>query len=443
MSKKTGAPVAPTRKHLARAERERRQKRAIIYGVIAVAVVVVAVIGFGFFDQLVIQPRQPVARVSGTAISLGDFQKAVRYQRYLIITQQYQQLVRLATIFGSDAQSLQYYQQQISQVQSYLADSETLGRQVLNNLVDDQIIRQEAARRGITVSKEEVDARMQETFGFFPNGTVVPSATPTDFPTDVPPTVNPTLAAVWTPTPTLTPTAAASAAPTQTPIATGTAGPTATPFTAQAYATRVTSYTTVLKQSAGLSEADFRHFIESEIYREKLIKVISADVPTTVEQVWARHILISVSDTASDTVKLAAQAKINDLLVKLRNGQDDFANLARQVSEDTGSGAKGGDLGWFKKGDMVAEFEQVAFNTPVGQISDPVKTQFGWHIIQVLGHENRPLTATQIDTARQKAFDDWLQKQRDGADPLGQQIVEILDTWSGKVPTDPVLPTSQ
>lgn len=443
MSKNPAGAAAPTRKHLARAERERRQLQIIRYGLIAVVVLVVGLIGAGLVNEYILLPRQPVAKVNATAISLADFQKTVRYQRFLVITQQYQQLISLANLFANDAQTLQYYQQQLSQVASYLNDSDSLGRQVLNNMVDDQLIRQEAAKRGITVSKAEVDARLEELFGYFPNGTPVPSATPTTIPTDVPPTVDPAIAAKWTPTPTLTPTLAPTEGPTVTPAATGTPRPTGTPFTAEAYATRVTSYTADLRDAAKLTDADFRHFIESEIYREKLSELITVDVPTTSEQVWARHILIRADATASETVKLEAQIKVNDILVKLRTGQDDFANLAQQFSEDPGSGVKGGDLGWFQKGAMVAEFEQAAFNTPVGEITDPVVTQFGYHIIQVLGHADRPLTTSELETARQKAFDDWLQKQRDALNDLGKPVVEILDTWAGKVPTEPALPTGQ
>ena len=438
MSKNKTAPAAPTRKHLARAERERRRRQYILYGAAAVAVVVAALIGFGLLDQFVLRPRQPVARVSGSAVSLGDFQKAVRYRRFLLI-QQYQQLLTFREFFGTDAQSVQYYDGQIQQLANYLADSETLGRQVLDDLVDEQLIRQEAGRRGIAVGADELEARLQEFFGYFPNGTPTPTITPSPAPTDAPPTVDPTQAAVWTPTPTLTPTATATAGPSPTPTATGTPRPTATPFTAEAYATRVVSYTSGLKEVANLSEVDFRHFLEAEMLREKLQAALGAEVSATQEQVHARHILIRVSETASETVKAEAKTLIDNILAKLKAGED-WTALAAQYSQDPSNAQEGGDLGWFKKGDMVGEFEQAAFNTPVGQISEPVLTQFGWHIIQVLGHEERPLTGADLEQARQKAFDDWLQKQRQATGPDGKLLVETLDTWIGYVPETPTLP---
>src|SRR3990172_2521217 len=140
MSKTKAAPAPLTRKQLSRAQREKRMRQYIIYGTVVVAVIVAGLIGYGLFDQLVLLPRRPVARVNDAAIRLGDFQKAVRYQRFLVITQQYQQLLQLREILGTDAQSLQYYDSQLQQLVSYLSDSESLGRQVLNTLIDYQLI---------------------------------------------------------------------------------------------------------------------------------------------------------------------------------------------------------------------------------------------------------------------------------------------------------------
>ncbi len=93
------------------------------------------------------------------------------------------------------------------------------------------------------------------------------------------------------------------------------------------------------------------------------------------EEVQARHILImSTSENAEDKAKAA--------LKELKDGAD-FARLAQQVSEDTGSGTRGGDLGYFGRGRMVKEFEDVAFRLQPGETSDIVKSQFGYHIIQV------------------------------------------------------------
>jgi len=109
---------------------------------------------------------------------------------------------------------------------------------------------------------------------------------------------------------------------------------------------------------------------------------IQAELPTTAaeEQVHARHILIRVNSPEEEP---AAKKKAEELVKQLRAGAD-FAQLARANSDDAASAQTGGDLGFFGRGQMVPEFEQVAFGQAVNQISDPVKTAFGYHIIQTL-----------------------------------------------------------
>jgi peptidyl-prolyl cis-trans isomerase C len=107
------------------------------------------------------------------------------------------------------------------------------------------------------------------------------------------------------------------------------------------------------------------------------------------ESIKARHILVRFKGSAvplrTGSKELSddeALAKAQDIRKQLAAGGD-FATLARAESDDTGSGANGGDLGTFKHGQMVGAFETAAFSLPVGQISEPVKTQFGYHIIKV------------------------------------------------------------
>lgn len=98
------------------------------------------------------------------------------------------------------------------------------------------------------------------------------------------------------------------------------------------------------------------------------------------ESVHAAHILIKVDNKMVDKDKKAAKNKIEDILSKARAGED-FAELAKKYSEGP-SASRGGDLSFFTRGQMVKEFENVAFNLKVGEISDAVKTQFGYHIIK-------------------------------------------------------------
>jgi len=112
------------------------------------------------------------------------------------------------------------------------------------------------------------------------------------------------------------------------------------------------------------------------------------------EQVQASHILVAVKETATDDEKKAAETKAEDLLKQLKGGAD-FATLAKDNS-DCPSKAKGGDLGYFSKGQVVPEFEEAAYSLKVEELSGAVKTQFGYHIIKV----------TDKKAEQQKSFDE-------------------------------------
>ena len=96
------------------------------------------------------------------------------------------------------------------------------------------------------------------------------------------------------------------------------------------------------------------------------------------EEVNARHILVE------DETQAKAVAE------RLKKGED-FAKVAAELSKDPGSGKEGGSLGWFTKDRMVPEFAEVAFKLNKGQVSDPVKSQFGWHVIKLEDKRNKPL----------------------------------------------------
>lgn len=141
------------------------------------------------------------------------------------------------------------------------------------------------------------------------------------------------------------------------------------------------------------------------------------------EQVTARHILIRMAGSAvpiregqKDLSDEEALAKATDLRAKLVAGGD-FAALAKAESDDTGSGANGGALGEFTHGRMVPQFEQAAFALPVGEVSQPVKTQFGYHVIVVDKHESKKFEDVQAEIEQkiqpelaQKIVDDIKQK---------------------------------
>ncbi len=109
-----------------------------------------------------------------------------------------------------------------------------------------------------------------------------------------------------------------------------------------------------------------------KVYEEAVAKA------GTEQEVHARHILVPTEEEAKA------------VLAEIKKGTD-FAELAKQKSKDPGAAAEGGDLGWFGKEQMVPEFSAVAFKLNKGEVSDPVKSQFGWHIIKVEDKRNKPV----------------------------------------------------
>lgn len=106
------------------------------------------------------------------------------------------------------------------------------------------------------------------------------------------------------------------------------------------------------------------------------------------EEVHARHILVRVTP-GDDKASKEAEDKIKAVIVRLKKGED-FGKVAGEVTEDPSGKANGGDLGYFAKEQMVPEFADVAFKLDKGKISDPVKTQFGWHVIKVEDKRVKP-----------------------------------------------------
>lgn len=149
----------------------------------------------------------------------------------------------------------------------------------------------------------------------------------------------------------------------------------------------------------GLTEEDVREQIQHGLAIRELIdqkvanKVVITDEETKAyydanpqlfnqpEEVKASHILIKVEPTADDATKAAARKKVEDLQQKLKDGGD-FAELAKENSEGP-SNVRGGDLGYFKRGQMVKPFEDVAYSMKIDEVSDLVETRFGYHLIKV------------------------------------------------------------
>lgn len=423
MASRSGKPRRMTRKHLARQERERILTRYITIASILVIGIILLLIGYGVVSEQIIKPEQPVAVVNDKEIPTRLFQKRVRYDRNQLVNR-YLNTLQTMQLFGNDPNTQSFFQNSLNQIELQLEPT-SLGREVLNRLIEDILIREEAEAREITVSEQEVDKAIEEFFGFYGGG-LPPTSTPvpTPLPTS---TLSPEQLALitLTPTPVITTTAtpdpdlATPSTITVTPTSEPTATP--TPYTRDQFQQDFEEIMQSLETGINFTENDLHELLEDQLYREKVMEALTADVPRSQEQVWARHILVEDEETAQE------------VLSRLDNGED-FGELVAEFSTDTGTQNRGGDLGWFPRGQMVPEFEQAAFELEIGEISEPVQSQFGWHIIQVLGSEDRPLSPSAYERLKQERFQEWLTESRTQAD------VQILDYWVARVPVVPDLP---
>ncbi len=199
-----------------------------------------------------------------------------------------------------------------------------------------------------------------------------------------------------------------------------------------------------LKSHGFGSLAAYRDRMERELLKNQImgikvasrVKVDEAEVERTlarelrdgtITERRASHILLKVDDYATEAQIQAAEKKLQELRARALAGETTFEELARANSQD-GSAPSGGDLGWFGKGELDPTFEKAAFQLKVNEISVPVRTPFGVHLIKVVGERNREVTDSgQRETLlRQirfrireaelaRLYDQWLSELRDAA----------------------------
>ncbi len=177
-------------------------------------------------------------------------------------------------------------------------------------------------------------------------------------------------------------------------------------FVESALSMKVGEVSTVLRSANGF------HII-------KLLDKRGNESPVIISQTRARHILIRLSEVVSET---EAKQRLTNIKERIDNGAS-FIELARLQSEDA-SASRGGDLGWLNPGDTVPEFERAMMALEPGQVSDPVQSPFGWHLIQVverrsedMSKERQRVLARQAIRSRKadEAYQEWVRQQRDRA----------------------------
>ena len=445
------------------------QNTRILYGVLGAAAIIIALVLVGqAVNQYYLTPRKVLATVNGSEITREDYWK---YRSNVLVNQisQYQQY---ASFFQGEQQ--QQYLAMAQQASAQLDDvwgSKDTDPTTLESMVDDQLYLDGLDSLGLSISDADVQDFIDQRFANPEAPLFTPTSTPTLIPEraewatetaisaaatataeaqgsvtagspeavaspdsgvgtpfipvavdDASPAASPE-AAAGTPVDTDAASSpesvsgnatavagspeAATPGPDGTPEAASPA-PTQTPNQDEVRQTATANFDTYSEQVFDLTHMNHDDYVrlvaEPALARELVTNHFAQQVGQSAEQVHARHILVG-------TEELAAK-----LYADLKADPDLFAQLAEENSIDTTTAPNGGDLGWFTRGAMVEPFDQVAFEIAPEAISEPVQTQFGWHIIQVLEHQdNRALTDDQIQQTIQAETDGWVAGQREEA----------------------------
>jgi len=444
----TEADLQRRREYLSRAERERLwQRRALITIGVLVGISLV-ILAIALIYENLIRPREAVSVVEGHDITTADFEERVRFLRW----ETGQQIRDLYALTGDI--------NVINQYASQLTNPISIGSQVLDEMEEEILIEEEAQARGITIDEAAVDKRVDEylaqSYGLTLPG--APTATPTPIPSVTPtPLVSPTPTvepSPTTPPATATPSEDEAAAdeeatedeadttPEAEPTTSATATATATLTAPDIQATIARAEETYFKAAQDGADVD-REVVRKVFYydalRTALMDAMAAEAPTEELQVRVRHILIAFDPAnvgsglpATEEQRAAAEEKANEVMAAIQNGEP-FADLAREVSDDTGSAQNGGELDWQSPSGFVSAFADTVTTAEIGEIVGPVETEYGYHIIQVLGREVRALTDTQLNQRRSQLFSEWLTERKAAAN------IERSDNWLDRIPDEPTI----
>ena len=401
-----------------RGEREAQLQRLAIRVAVGTIAVLGVLVGIAFAIEQLIVPNQVVAVVNGHDITVQQFQEAYSLERNRLIMQLNQ------------LQNAGFELQQLSQQEPYrtwideVNVPDQLGLRVINDMVDERLLAQEAAKRNISVDEAAIDIEIEEFFGFDPTKVALIGVDPTATPE---PTVTPT--PYVSPTPTTIPTATFTPTPGQAEESDEVSEPTVTP---QPTVVEPTLSAEQVQENFEENQENFRSYFSingiadetvDAFFERKALESLLADdlLGEEASMLFAdvRHILVET------------EADAQTALQSLQEGES-FADLARAISTDPGSGARGGELGETYVGNYVPEFRNAIENAAIGELAGPVQSEFGYHILQVRSKEERSgeEIAGQLELAKQREFELFLELLRE----QNSDKYEIFDAWLDNIP---------
>jgi len=419
-----------------RAEREEALNRLIIRSIIAISAVFVIVFAILIINDQLIVPNQTVAIVNGENITVREFRERVRFERALVSQQMNSRIAaaqQQATQFGVDVNQLLQNDQQFLGLQREFSVPDLLGQRVINEMVNDKLIEQEAQSRNITVDANLIEGEINDFFGFDPTQVALVGTPATATPTA---TITATPLVSPTPAPTAFPTATAVPVE-ETPEATPEAESTADAESTAEATEDALAQAPTLAPSPTPSQDDLREQFEEnvELFSEN-IRDVGEVGQAAVDAFFERQARrTALQNTISGTEDMALYANVRHILVdtddeaqniiEALEAGESFAALAQALSTDTGSGSNGGELGWQAVAQYVPEFADAIREAPIGEVVGPVESEFGFHVIQVRAREEREVEGALAESVRDADFERWLENFREENEPN----IEIFDTW--------------
>ncbi|MBN2392770.1 MAG: SurA N-terminal domain-containing protein [Anaerolineae bacterium] len=374
MAKQKSTLKAPTRRQVARREKEEKLNRILVWSTIGVVAVILLIIGYGLITELVVKTNKPVARMDDVVITTQQFQRRLYYERLLMRQQLNNYQSYLAQIDPTDETMQGYYQQfqsAVTDLESQLSASmaSVVGQQVLDNMLEEELVRKEAQARNLTVSQDDVDMAIEQIIGY--DRTAAETVTDTT--------------------------------------------------TIESFDTLYQNVEENFLKPSHLTEQDFRTMVETSLLRDRLIAAIGEGIPQTSDQVDPTFFAVD-----NEEIGLALRERIE-------LGEEPAA-LIEEFNNDDNDLTAGYQLSWLPDGylsaQLGAEIEQVTFNTPVGQASNPTLGSDGqYYVIYINGHEERPVDEATMQQMLEDQYSAWLEPQK-------AERWEYLD-WETAVLTKP------
>ena len=357
MAKHESTLKTPTRRQVARRAKEERLNRILTWSAIGVVAVILLIIGYGLIAELVVKARRPVARVDDIAITTQQYQQRLHFERQLMRQQLNFYQSYLFQLDPSDETMQSFYQElqfMVSNLESQLSANmaPVLGKQILDKMMEEELVRKEAQALNLTVSQDDVALAIEEMLGY----DRVAAATVTDT------------------------------------------------TTIESFDQLYKDFNDNTLKPSRFSEQAFRAMIEANLLREQLQAVIGADSAQTLDQLESILFTVDSEETGLALRELIDRGEDPEALVEDFNNDDN--------AETAGYPLPWMPFDYLST-QLGVEIEQAAFNTPVGKASAPTLGSDGqYYVIYVSGHEERPVEAAVMQQMLQEQYTEWLNSQK-------------------------------